>query len=195
MEVRLDSSSLCCGKDAHNDASHPGEQLRAPLGPGGEGLTPASMEILSLLQLPKFLKWMLSAITSLTSADRITAALLKLMHTKTIMEERANIVARDEYRRRWAERWREEGLDFVITVPMALPALQHGESLQTSLIGAGYTFLFSLVSRCAYLWSACSFDSSSSRYSCARALLFTHFFFLCHTSFLIFIFILFSTFH
>ncbi|KAF5324089.1 hypothetical protein D9619_011410 [Psilocybe cf. subviscida] len=121
------------------------EQLREPLGPGGEGLTPASMELLSLLQLPKFLKRMLSTITCLISADRITAALLKLMHTKTVMEERANIVARNEYRRRWAERWREEGLDFVVTVLMALPAVKHGESQQSSLIGAGYTFLFSLL--------------------------------------------------
>jgi hypothetical protein len=69
-----------------------------------------------------------------------------IMHGKTVIQERELIVARDVYRAEWHERWTEEGLDFVLTVPHAFPALENGTSEQMTLMSAGYTLLFNLVS-------------------------------------------------
>lgn len=67
------------------------------------------------------------------------------MHAKTIAEERALIVERDQFRAEWHEQWAKEGLDFVLTVPAPFPAIKHGEGLKASLMTASYAFLFNLV--------------------------------------------------
>lgn len=67
------------------------------------------------------------------------------MHSKTILEERALVVQRDEHRAAWHSRWAEEDLDFVLTVPFPLPALENGTSEKASLMTAGYTFIFNVV--------------------------------------------------
>ncbi|KAF5318730.1 hypothetical protein D9619_010615 [Psilocybe cf. subviscida] len=77
----------------------------------------------------------------------LAPAHLRLMYTRTVVEERADIVASNEYRWRTA-RWREEGLDFVITVPMTLTALEHRKSVEMSLIGGEYMFLFGVRAGC-----------------------------------------------
>ena len=67
------------------------------------------------------------------------------MHGKTVVEDRKLIAARDEYRARWHQKWTEDGLDFALTVPHVLPALENGTSKQATLLSAGYTCIFSLV--------------------------------------------------
>ncbi len=67
------------------------------------------------------------------------------MHEKNTIEERELIAARDRYRAEWHKKWIEEGLDFVLTVPLSLPAIENGASEKTTLMVAGYTFLFSIV--------------------------------------------------
>lgn len=69
----------------------------------------------------------------------------RTMYRRTLLEDREAIVARDEYRARWHEKWIAEGLDFVLTVPHPLPAIEHGASEKTTLMSVGYTFLFSMV--------------------------------------------------
>ena len=76
----------------------------------------------------------------------MASQLYGMMHTKTTVQDRKSIVARDLYRAEWHERWKEEGLDFVLTVPHAFPALENGTSEQTTLMSAGYTLIFNLVS-------------------------------------------------
>lgn len=68
------------------------------------------------------------------------------MHPQTLLENRDTIVQRDEYRAQWHEKWLSEGLDFVLTVPHPLPAIEHGASEKATLMSVGYTFLFSMVS-------------------------------------------------
>ena len=68
------------------------------------------------------------------------------MYSKSAVEDRELIAARDRYRAEWHKKWTEEGLDFVLTVPLSLPAIENGASEKTTLICAGYTFIFSLVS-------------------------------------------------
>lgn len=79
------------------------------------------------------------------SSDPLSSKLYDIMHTKTAVEDRELIVARDKYRAEWHKKWTDEGLDFILTVPISLPAIENGASEKTTLICAGYTFLFSVV--------------------------------------------------
>ncbi|KAF9525439.1 amidase signature domain-containing protein [Crepidotus variabilis] len=119
-----------------------GSQIQRPLSPG-EKLSHATTSIIGLLQMPRFIKNILAWFMS--STDPLSSDLHKLMHTKTVVEERDLVVARDRYRAEWHQKWIEEGLDFVLTVPSPFPATEHGASEKTTLISAGYTFLFSLL--------------------------------------------------
>ncbi|KDR72742.1 hypothetical protein GALMADRAFT_143024 [Galerina marginata CBS 339.88] len=119
-----------------------GHQIRSQLSPG-ETLTPAGKSILDLLNFPRFIKKILSYFTR--SSDPISSQLYDIMHTKTVVEDRDNVAARDRYRAEWHKKWTEEGLDFVLTVPMALPACENDSSEKTTLMSAGYAFLFSLL--------------------------------------------------
>lgn len=103
----------------------------------------AAAAILDLLSLPRFVKRILSFFTR--ASDPLSSELFGIMHTKTVLEERQVVAARDAYRAEWHRKWVEEGLDFVLTVPISLPAMEHGASEKTTLVCAGYTFLFSLV--------------------------------------------------
>lgn len=79
------------------------------------------------------------------SSDPMSSTLYDIMHTKTAVEDRELVAARDRYRAEWHKKWTDEGLDFVLTVPLSLPAIENGASTKTTLICAGYTFLFSVV--------------------------------------------------
>jgi len=78
------------------------------------------------------------------SSDPLSSQLYGIMHKKTVIEDRNNIAARDRYRAEWHKKWTDEGLDFVLTVPVSLPAFENGASEKTTLMSAGYSFLFSL---------------------------------------------------
>ena len=79
------------------------------------------------------------------SSDPLSSKLYDIMHTKTSVEDRELIAARDRYRAEWHKKWTDEGLDFILTVPLSLPAIENGASEKTTLVCAGYTFLFSVV--------------------------------------------------
>ncbi|KJA21526.1 hypothetical protein HYPSUDRAFT_202875 [Hypholoma sublateritium FD-334 SS-4] len=119
-----------------------GQQIKNALSPG-EKVNMAAMAILDLLHLPRLMKRILAYFTG--ADDAASSELLEIMHTKSVLEDRQNVVARDAYRAEWHRKWVEEGLDFVLTVPISFPAIEHGASEKTTLICAGYTFLFSLL--------------------------------------------------
>jgi len=124
------------------DSLYPGHQIRSSLTPG-EKITSASQSILDLLKLPKFIKRIFSYF--MRSSDPLSSKLYDIMHTKTSVEDRELIAARDRYRAEWHKKWTDEGLDFILTVPLSLPAIENGASEKTTLVCAGYTFLFSVV--------------------------------------------------
>ena len=84
----------------------------------------------------------------------MTSQLYGIMHSKTAVQDRELIVARDLYRAEWHKKWTEEGLDFVLTVPHAFPALENGTSKQATLMSAGYTLIFNVVSFFFFLLSS-----------------------------------------
>ena len=109
-----------------------------------ESITPAAKSILDLLRLPRIFKKILSFF--IRSKDPMASELYDIMHSKNCVQDRQLIRARDVYRAEWHDQWTEEGLDFVLTVPYAFPALENGTSEQTTLMSAGYTLIFNLVS-------------------------------------------------
>ncbi|KAJ3724151.1 amidase signature domain-containing protein [Lentinula guzmanii] len=119
-----------------------GQQIRSNLVPK-ETVNPALASFLDLISLPRLFKKLLAKFCF--SKDPIYANLLNVMHAKTIPEERALIVKRDQFREAWHEQWAKEGLDFVLTIPAPFPAVKHGEGLKASLMTASYSFLFNLL--------------------------------------------------
>lgn len=132
-----------------------GEQARAPL-QRTESTSPPTQHVLNLLKLPKLIKSLLSLVLRSrtlsyifglgSQPDQLSAELYSILHTKTVMEERRLIEERDNYRAEWHKKLIEEGVDFILTVPHALPALENGGSERATLMSAGYTFIISLVS-------------------------------------------------
>lgn len=131
-----------------------GEQLRAPL-QNAETHTLPTQHVLGLLKLPKLIKSFLSLILRSrilsfifglgSKPDPLSAELYSLLHKKTVMEERQLIEERDIYRASWHQKWMEEKVDFVLTVPYPLPALRNGGSGRATLMSCGYAFIFNLV--------------------------------------------------
>lgn len=119
-----------------------GQQIRDSLLPT-ETVNPALASFLDLASLPRLFKKLLAIFYS--SKDPMYANLLNVMYAKTILEERALNVRRDEFREAWHEQWTQEGLDFVLTVTAPFPAVKHGEGLKASLMTASYAFLFNLL--------------------------------------------------
>ncbi|PPQ96326.1 hypothetical protein CVT26_004952 [Gymnopilus dilepis] len=108
----------------------------------GEAVSPATKAILDLMSLPRPIKKILSCF--IHSNDPLSSQLYDTLHAKTALQDRENVVARDLYRAEWHRRWTELGLDFILTVPIAFPAPANNESVKTTLMSAGYTFLFNL---------------------------------------------------
>ncbi|KAI9458948.1 amidase signature enzyme [Lactarius psammicola] len=76
--------------------------------------------------------------------DMVYAAIVEGWHAKDGQEFYALIGEREEYRMQWFEYWQREKLDFVLTVPNALPAMRHGDS-RRQWKSCGYTFLFNVL--------------------------------------------------
>ncbi|KAJ7041561.1 amidase signature domain-containing protein [Mycena alexandri] len=119
-----------------------GAQMR-DAGLPGDTLNPPLKGTIGLLALPRFVKNIMAWWNRTT--DPFYASLLNVMYPKSVLEQRALVVRRDEIRAEWHERWTEENLDFVLTVPHPLPALENGTGERASLMSAGYSFLFNIL--------------------------------------------------
>lgn len=99
----------------------------------------------SLLEMPFFVKKLLAMVTRTLTGDNVWASLMESLHTKTAAEERALVVARDEYRVRWHDAWEAEGLDFVLAVPHPMPAIPTGTAEKVTLISAAMGMICNIV--------------------------------------------------
>ena len=75
------------------------------------------------------------------------ASLVEIFHPRTALEERKLIVERDAYRQAWHDAWHRDGLDLLLTVPHALPAMPKDPetSSKATLVAANYAFLYNVV--------------------------------------------------
>ena len=70
------------------------------------------------------------------------AELLECLGRSTAVEERALVVRRNAYRDAWHHAMHKQGVDFVLTVPHALPPMPKDGTAVATLISANYAFLF-----------------------------------------------------
>lgn len=110
----------------------------------------AVLTVRSLLQLPLFAKKLMATLLRYTSrpAGRNDnwASLIEVLHPRTAAEERDLIVRRDEYRAAWHKALKNQGIDFVLTVPHACPPIPRGKTGAVTLVSANYAFLYNIVS-------------------------------------------------
>jgi hypothetical protein len=97
------------------------------------------------LRLPSFLKSLYTFYVRYIRRDKLYASLLSGFREKTVAEFWALAAQRESYRAKWAEAWKASGVDFLLTVPNALPAVKHG-GMRKGWKVCGYTFLFNIVS-------------------------------------------------
>jgi hypothetical protein len=100
--------------------------------------------------LPRFVKRLYAWYLRHIRRDPLYAGLVEDWNEKTVAEYYALIARRETYRKKWFDWWNEEGLDFLITVPNALPAVPHG-GMREGWKACGYTFLFNVVSQFCYV--------------------------------------------
>jgi hypothetical protein len=112
----------------------------------------------SLLEMPLFVKKLLAMLVRIFTGDNVWASLIESSHAKTAAEERALVVARDEYRVRWHDAWEAEGLDFVLTAPHPMPAIPTGTAEKVTLISAALGMICNIVRTGSSLLPPCTTD-------------------------------------
>lgn len=96
-------------------------------------------------RLPRVLQRMYVWYVRYIRRDETYAGLLEGWHERTVEEYFGLIAQREGYRERWFDAWNAAGLDFLLTVPNALPAVPH-DGMKHGFKACGYSFLFNLVS-------------------------------------------------
>lgn len=112
----------------------------------GESNDPGVREAIAMFRVPRFIKKLYAWYLRYIRRDEVYAGLIEVWHEKTVPEYLALVARREAYREYWFEWMRKEGLDFILTVPNALPAVPHG-GMKEGFKACGYTFLFNLVRR------------------------------------------------
>ncbi|OSX63278.1 hypothetical protein POSPLADRAFT_1055336 [Postia placenta MAD-698-R-SB12] len=110
----------------------------------GEFLDPGVQQPLAMFRAPRFIKRLYAWYLRYIRRDEVYAGLVEDWSEKTVPEYLALVARREGYREQWFEFWKKEELDFVITVPNALPAVPHLGMLNGWKV-CGYTFMWNLL--------------------------------------------------
>ena len=102
-------------------------------------------QALRMFRLPTILRKLYTLYIRYIKRDEIYAGLLDGWHEKRVTEFWPLVAQREEYKNQWFEYWQKEDLDFILTVPNALPAIPHG-AMKNTFAACGYSFLFNVVS-------------------------------------------------
>lgn len=117
----------------------------------GEFVNPALLTVRLMLRLPLWLKRFNATLLRWFSRpwrrNDAWASLLEVFHPRTAYEERRLTIERDAYRAAWHDAWQSAGLDLLLTVPHALPAISREPvaSDKATLVSANYAFLYNVV--------------------------------------------------
>ncbi|PCH45079.1 acetamidase [Wolfiporia cocos MD-104 SS10] len=110
----------------------------------GEFNDPGVKEAISMFRAPRLYKRLYAWYLRHIRRDELYAQLVENWYAKTMPEFLALVAQREAYRERWFEFVRDQGLDFILTVPNALPAVPHG-GMREGWKACGYTFLWNLL--------------------------------------------------
>lgn len=111
------------------------------------------VQAMVMFALPRWVKRAYAWYLRHVRGDEIYAGLVEVWHEKCVGKYWALAAQREDYKGRWFEMWQKEQLDFVLTVPNALPAVPHG-GMKEGWKACGYTFLFNIVSTIRRIWSS-----------------------------------------
>ncbi|ANB13804.1 Amd2p [Sugiyamaella lignohabitans] len=95
-------------------------------------------------RLPRFVKKIYAWILQYIYRDPVWAYMVRDWNEKTITERWDLVAEREQYKLEFFEAWKESGIDILLTVPNATPALPH-KGLYESISSCGYTFMFNLL--------------------------------------------------
>ncbi|KAI0037218.1 amidase signature enzyme [Vararia minispora EC-137] len=109
----------------------------------GEACDPGAAQALRALQLPNFLRRLWAWYIRYLRRDPLYADLIAAFRPQSGQEFYARIGDREAYKMRWHAFWDKNKMDFVLTVPNALPATRFGES-RTQWKSCLPTFLFNV---------------------------------------------------
>lgn len=102
------------------------------------------IQAMLMFAVPRWMKRLYAWYLRYIRGDKLYAGLVEVWHEKRITDYWPLVAKREDYRKRWFDMWQKEDLDFVLTVPNALPAVPHG-GMKEGFKACGYTFLFNLV--------------------------------------------------
>ncbi|KAI8986893.1 amidase signature enzyme [Trametes punicea] len=137
----------------------------------GEFVNPALLTVRFILRLPLWLKKIQATFLRWFSRPRgrneSWASLLEIFHPRTALQERKLVVQRDAYRAAWHDAWHEQGLDLLLTVPHALPAMPKdpAASDQATLVSANYAFLYNILDCAAGVMPVSYVDRAQDSYA------------------------------
>lgn len=118
----------------------------------GEHDDPGAAQMGFYMRLPRFVKYFHYLYVKYIKGDSIWAGLLQGWSPKSAEENWALVKQREAYKANFHDWWRVQGLDCLITVPNATPAVPHG-GMKDAVSSCGYTFLFNLVSLSLFILS------------------------------------------
>jgi len=117
-----------------------------------------------MMRLPSFLRRLYIWYMRYIKRDEIYAGLLDGLHVKSAKELWPIVAEKEDYKLKWFEYWQDKKLDFILTVPNALPAVPHN-GMKEGFGACGYTFLWNVVSKSALLCLRRYLSISSTSYS------------------------------
>ncbi|KZT10329.1 amidase signature enzyme [Laetiporus sulphureus 93-53] len=128
----------------------------------GESTNGAQAAALLLLSLPLWIKvlfaFMLRTCSRPWGRNDTWAALVEVFNACSVEREHALNVERERYKRAWGEAMAD--LDFLLTVPHAIPAVPKGGSDAATLVSASYAFLFNVLDYAAGVQPVMTVDAT-----------------------------------
>ncbi|KAH9855606.1 amidase signature enzyme [Lenzites betulinus] len=110
----------------------------------GETNDPGVVQARVAFALPRFVKHLYAWYLRHIKRDEQYAGIVEACTYKDIEQYLALVAKREGYREQWHHKLKDEAIDFVLTVPNALPATPH-RGMKTGFKGCGYTFLFNIL--------------------------------------------------
>ncbi|KAK9456708.1 amidase signature domain-containing protein [Dipodascopsis uninucleata] len=101
-------------------------------------------KFLWVCRLPRFITTIMAWYFEKIKGDNVIATMLRSFHEKTMTEYMALVWEREGYRAQYFNAWKESGIDFLLTVPNATPALPHNGMLN-AFGSVGYASTYNLV--------------------------------------------------
>ncbi|KAK9447003.1 amidase signature domain-containing protein [Limtongia smithiae] len=110
----------------------------------GEKIDKGVAKFLFVERLPRFVKTIWSLWVKYVQKDEVLYTMLNNWNEKTQLEYMDLIMEREGYRGAFFTAWKESGIDFLVTVPNATPALPH-DGMFEAFGSVGYASMFNLV--------------------------------------------------